>query len=116
MLKPGGVAVFAEPILFGPDWLRNFRHGKFVTRWIPSAHHTPDERSFTREDLDDFTRAFADSDEVPFQLLGRVQNLVWWEISEKGWSRLERIDHFVLDRVPGLTPISRFLVVTMRAG
>ena len=116
MLKPGGVAVFAEPILFGPDWIRNFRHGKLVTRWIPSAHHTPDERSLTREDLDDFTRAFASSEAVPFQLLGRVQNLVWWEISAKGWSRLERLDHFLLDRIPGLTPVSRFLVVTRHAG
>ena len=103
MLKPGGVAVFAEPILFGPDWIRNFRHGKLVTRWIPSAHHTPDERSFTREDLDDFTRAFAQQ-RVRWRSssLGRVQNLVWWEMSPaKGWSRLERIDHFLLDGFPG---------------
>lgn len=116
LLKPGGIAVFAEPILFGPEWLRNVRHGKFVTRWIPSAHHTPDERAFTREDLDDLTRAFPQSEVVPFQMLGRIQNLIWWELSATAWSRLERIDHFVLDKVPGMTAVSRFIVITMRAG
>jgi 2-polyprenyl-3-methyl-5-hydroxy-6-metoxy-1,4-benzoquinol methylase len=116
MLKPGGIAVFAEPILFGPEWVRNFRHGTFVTRWIPSAHHTPDERSFNREDLDDFTGAFAHSEWEAFQLFGRLQNLIWWELSPAAWSRLERIDHFVLEKVPGTEAISRFLVVTMRAG
>lgn len=116
MLKPGGVAVFAEPFLFGPAWIRNFRHGPFVTKWIPSAHHTPDEASFTREDLDDFTRAFAHSEWKAFQILGRIQNLLPREMGPKPWARIERIDRFLQDKVPGTDAISRFLVVTMQAG
>lgn len=111
LLSPGAVAVFCEPVLFAPEWMRRARNSPLVTRRFPPHTHTPDERSLDGRDFDVMHRYFRHVDWEPFQLFSRLQNFV--ELSDPVWNRLESIDRRVLRSVPISRKACRMVVVTL---
>lgn len=112
MLSPGGIAVFCEPVLFLPEWARRLRNSQIVTKLFPSRADTPDERSLGRRELAAMLAEFPFGDWKPFQLLCRLQN--FFELSDRQFARLERIDRFLLSRVPITRTLCRYVVVILR--
>jgi 2-polyprenyl-3-methyl-5-hydroxy-6-metoxy-1,4-benzoquinol methylase len=111
LLAPGAVAVFCEPVLFVPEWMRSLRNSRAVTRRFPMHTHTPDERALTAEDFALMRRHFRHVEWRPFQVLCRLQNFV--ELSDRTWTRLEAVDRRLLRAVPGTRRICRIAVVTL---
>lgn len=111
LLAPGAVAVFCEPVLFVPEWMRRVRNSNLVTRRFPMHTHTPDERSLGAEDFAQMRRWFHHVQWRPFQLLCRLQNFV--ELSDPTWNRLESIDRRLLRSVPGTARVCRIAVITL---
>lgn len=108
MLRPGGRAVFCEPVLLIPDWLRRVRDSRAVTRFLPRLVDTPTEHSISPSDARLILDAFPGGRTVPFQLLTRVQN--FRPLSDAAFARLERIDRFLLRRLPPARRACRYLV------
>ena len=71
VLKPGGVGIFAEPIVFSP-LLRTLR----PLTPVSISRESPDERQFTPEDIAEFCRPFASHRLAYFRLLNRLDRLV----------------------------------------
>jgi 2-polyprenyl-3-methyl-5-hydroxy-6-metoxy-1,4-benzoquinol methylase len=111
MLAPGGLAVFCEPVLFLPKWVRALRNSGPVTRWFPPHTHTPDERSLDRRDFAVMGRWFRRVEWTPYQVLCRLQNFV--ELSDRTWNRLEATDRTILRRAPWARRVCRMAVVTL---
>ncbi|WP_089155519.1 class I SAM-dependent methyltransferase [Micromonospora sp. NBS 11-29] len=111
LLGPGAVAVFCEPVLFVPEWMRAARNSRPVTRWFPPHTHTPDERSLGREDFAIMRRWFRHVQWQPFQVFARLQNFV--ELSDPVWHALESIDRRLLRAVPSSRWVCRIAVVTL---
>lgn len=110
LLAPTGRALFAEPVLFLPDWVSRVRYSSAVTRVFPSRRDTPDERSIDMVDLDLIRSAFARSEVTPFQLTTRVQNFV--HLSDRWFARLHRVDTSLL-RLPGARRLCRYVVLDL---
>lgn len=104
-----GAALFAEPVLLLPEWVRRARYSRRVTRVFPARTDTPDERSIDMSDLELIRSAFAASEVQPFQLTTRLQNFV--ELSDPTFARLERLDRALLGRVPGSRRLARYVVL-----
>lgn len=111
LLAPGAVAVFCEPVLFAPEWVRTVRNSRLVTRRFPPHTHTPDERSLGEEDFAIMRRWFRHVQWQPFQLLARLQNFV--ELSDRTWNALESMDRTILRCVPFSRRACRMVVVTL---
>jgi len=111
LLKPGGVAVFCEPVLFVPELVRSIRYSAPVARRFPPHTHTPDERSLNESDFAIMRTHFRHVAWKPFQLLCRVQNFV--ELSDAAWRRLETIDRKILAKVPLSRRACRMVVLTL---
>lgn len=111
LLAPGAIAVFCEPVLFLPEWVRAVRNSRLVTRRFPPHTHTPDERSLDLADIDLMRRWFRHAEWRPFQLLARLQNFV--ELSDATWDRLTSIDRRVLRTIPSSRRLCRMVVVTL---
>lgn len=107
-----GVALFVEPVLLVPEWLRQLRYHRRVLRVLPAKTDTPDERSLDRHDLELITSAFASAQLTPFQLMTRLQNFV--EMPDRVFEVLQRIDRTVLHRVPRTTSLARYLLIELR--
>jgi 2-polyprenyl-3-methyl-5-hydroxy-6-metoxy-1,4-benzoquinol methylase len=111
LLRPGGRAVFCEPVLFVPDIARRARYSSFVSRRFPPHTHSPDERSLNQSDLRVMERHFGAVTWEPFQMLCRIQNFI--ELSDPTWNRLEAIDRFALARVARARWLARMIVLTL---
>jgi 2-polyprenyl-3-methyl-5-hydroxy-6-metoxy-1,4-benzoquinol methylase len=111
LLAPGAVAVFCEPVLFLPDWVRTVRNSRLVTRRFPMHTHSPDERSLGEDDFVIMRRWFRHVAWKPFGLLVRLQNFV--ELSDRTWHLLESIDRRLLRAVPPTRRLCRMVVVTL---
>lgn len=111
LLAPSGIAVFCEPVLFLPDVARRLRYSRAVTTCFPSRTDTPDERSISFADLGVLHRAFEHVECYPFQALCRLQNFA--HLSDELFSRLERIDRFLLARVSPTLRLCRYIVVLL---
>lgn len=111
LLRPGGRAVFCEPVLFLPDWVRRARYSAVVRRRFPPHTHSPDERSLDRDDLRLAEQSFGSVSWKPYQLLCRLQNFV--ELSDPTWNRLEAVDRAVLRRVAATRWLARMIVLTL---
>jgi hypothetical protein len=107
-----GVALFVEPVLFVPEWVRRVRYSRFVTKRFPSRTDTPDERSVDLRDLALIRSAFAVSEVHPFQLTTRLQNFV--ALSDRSFHHLERFDSFVLANVRPAWRLARYVVLIGR--
>ncbi len=111
MLKPGGQALFAEPVLLMPAFVERVRYSRPVERRFPSRRDTPDERSIDAAALEEIRASFARTDVLPFQLLTRAQNFV--ELSDRAFARLEQVDRRLLR---SLRPVRRFCRYVVIAG
>jgi 2-polyprenyl-3-methyl-5-hydroxy-6-metoxy-1,4-benzoquinol methylase len=109
VLKPGGRAVFCEPVLLLPAPLRRLRDQRWVKRFLPKRVDTPTERSVSLDDLALIRRVFVDVRLHPFQLLARLRNFV--DLSESWVRRLTRVDAWLLKHVSPLRPLCRFVVL-----
>ena len=90
VLRPGGIAVFSEPVSFSP-WLAAIR--EHVP--IEPNRESPDERPLTRGELDRFCRPFRQRREVYFRLFSRLDRL-----SERSTIALSALDRALLEHVP----------------
>ena len=113
LLRAGGRALFCEPVLLLPDWLRRIRDDRRVVRFIPKKVDTPTERSVSSSDVRAIRRVFPDVRLHPFQLFARLQNFT--ELSDATFRSLERVDRVAL-RAPFLRRLSRFVVFEVAAG
>ena len=111
LLVPGGTAVFCEPVLFVPEWLRALRNSRLVTRRFPPHTHSPDERSLDGRDFTIMREHFRRVDWTPYQVACRLQNFV--ELSDRAWTRLEAFDRSLLRRVPVARHVCRMAVITL---
>lgn len=110
-LKPGGRAVFAEPVLLLGDWVFRLRRSKAVTAVFPPFVHTPDERSFDREMIADLSAPF-DSVEIEyFGILTRVSSFV--RVPDKLYERVSIVDQAILDRVGRARALSKYMVIRL---
>lgn len=111
MLRPGGLAVFCEPVLFLPEWVRRVRNARPVARVLPLRTDTPDERSISLADVEVMRAAFDRTETRHFQLLCRLQNFV--ELSDATFGRLERLDRAALARIRPAWRLSRYVAVSL---
>ncbi len=111
LLAPGAVAVFCEPVLFAPEWVRTVRNSRPVARRFPPHTHTPDERSLGQEDFTIMRQWFRHVQWQPFQLLSRLQNFV--ELTDRTWNALESLDRRILRTIPISRRACRMVVVTL---
>jgi 2-polyprenyl-3-methyl-5-hydroxy-6-metoxy-1,4-benzoquinol methylase len=108
LLRPGGRAVFCEPVLLLPDAMRDLRDTPLVKRVLPKRVDTPTERSVSASDVSIIRRTFPAMTLHPFHLFLRVQNFV--ELSDAAFRRLAAVDRFLLRRIGPLRRLSRFVV------
>lgn len=92
VLKPGGVGIFSEPIVFAP-FLEALRP------WVPVPinRESPDERQLSRRDLAQFCEPFAKSEFAYFRLISRLGRIAPWALSS-----LTRLDTALLAAIPRL--------------
>lgn len=112
LLSQDGCALFAEPVLLLPEWVRTARYSTPVLRVFPARTDTPDERSIDLRDLDLIRSAFAQSSVHPFQAFARLQNFV--DLSDPAFHRLQRFDEALLTRVSGSRRLARYVVLVLR--
>jgi 2-polyprenyl-3-methyl-5-hydroxy-6-metoxy-1,4-benzoquinol methylase len=108
MLRPGGRALFCEPVLLMPESLRRLRDSGPVKRVFPKKVDTPTERSISPDDVAIIRQVFPTARLRPFQLFARLQNFV--ELDDSWFGRIESIDRRMLRTFPALTPFARFVV------
>lgn len=108
LLRPGGRALFCEPVLLLPDWLRRARDSRAVTRLLPKKVDTPTERSLSAGDVRVIRATFPDVRLHAFQLSARLQNFV--ELDDRTFAALERLDRFLLRHVAPIRRLCRFVV------
>ena len=114
VLKPGGTAVFHEPVeamVF--DRLRNSRFGRWLVPTTTSfdRHITEDERKLNPADLRLIREIAPDLTLRPFLLFARLDHVVQYRGRLK-WSPLERLDGVLLRWVPGLGRFAGKVVMT----
>lgn len=100
VLKPGGYAVFSEPVQLLPG-IRALR--KLVP--IKPDLESPDERPLSGQDLEEFCRPFSKVEMFGYRLFARLDRL-----SGRLGRPLSRLDRRLLDAVPQLAPLSGIVV------
>src|SRR6266545_2519179 len=94
MLRPGGRALFCEPVLLVPESLRRLRDSAPVKRVFPKKVDTPTERSISPEDVTIIRRVFPEARLRPFQIFARIQNFI--ELDDAWFGRIEGFDRRIL--------------------
>ena len=112
LLRPGGRALFCEPVMLLPDWTRSLRGSRVVTRFAPRRVDTPTERSVSPRDVRAIRHTFPAVRLHPFQLLARLQNFV--ALGDRAFAALEGVDRILL-RIPALRGLCRFVVFEVAA-
>lgn len=110
-LKPGGRAVFAEPVLLLGDWVFRLRRSRPVTKVFPPFVHTPDERSFDREMIAELSAPFDAVTIEYFGILTRVSSFV--RVPDRLYERVSVLDQAVLDRIPATRSLSKYMVIRL---
>jgi len=108
LLRPGGRALFCEPVLLLPEGVRRVRDSAIVKRWFPKRVDTPTERSVSPPDVALIRQTFPAATLYPFQLLTRLQDFV--DVSDTWFGRLSRLDPILLRRLPPSRHLARFVV------
>lgn len=118
VLKPGGVALFHEPVAAPVfDTLRNTRFGKWLVPNEASLerHVTHDERKLDANDLRSVYSAFPKATQQRFRLFSRLARLPGFGGDEfHRLTRLEQFDRRVLERLPWLQPFAGMVVLELR--
>ncbi len=108
LLKPGGIAVFLEPLGDSPTveavktWL--MRHARFLGNF---DHVTDHERNLTWLEIEDATREFATCATFPYHLLYRLKRL----LPASQLARARKIDHGLLALFPALARFAGGVVI-----
>jgi len=110
-LRPGGRAVFAEPVLLLPDWVFRLRRSRAITTFFPPFVHTPDERSFDEEMIEDLCAPFDAVQVEYFGILTRVSNFV--KVPDSLYGRVSTVDQAILDRVDAARRFSKYMVIRL---
>ncbi len=115
VLKPGGMAMFHEPVrapVF--DTLRESRLGtKLVSKEASFDRHiTPDERKLSQTDFELIGRFGTDRSFERFLLLARLDRFVKWQ--RHGASILEQIDQTLFRLFPFIRRFGGECVITLR--
>jgi 2-polyprenyl-3-methyl-5-hydroxy-6-metoxy-1,4-benzoquinol methylase len=110
ILKPGGIAVFREPLespIF--DTLRNTKLGRWIKPNVASfdSHITGDERKLTRQDLITIEKSFPSPIIVRFRVISRLDALV-----RNATMPLEKLD-YMLNAIPGFISLSGAAVLKL---
>ena len=111
LLRPGGQALFAEPVLFLPESARRVRNSAAVRRRFPERTDTPDERSLGVAEIDTIRDGFDSSELLHYQLLCRLQNFV--PVSDGWFRRLEAADRVLLRLRPARS-LCRYVVLVLQ--
>jgi 2-polyprenyl-3-methyl-5-hydroxy-6-metoxy-1,4-benzoquinol methylase len=117
VLKPGGVAIFKEPVespVF--DALRNSQLGLAIVPKQPSleTHLTEDERKLRAEDLR-LIRRLGQVRETRFRLFSRIDTMLGARaVTSRGSSRFEIVDRHVLRALPFLGSFAGTVVLECR--
>ena len=106
VLRPGGIAVFAEP--WGQNPLLNWARRRLP---YPAKQRTPHEQPLRPRHLRVLRKAFAEVSIQGFQLLGMVCRIL---PRSRLAACLNRCDDMLLTRVPALQRFCRYVVVTLR--
>jgi SAM-dependent methyltransferase len=106
VLRPGGVAVFCEPWGENPLLTLARRHLPYAGK-----QRTTDEEPLRARDLAPLRHIFDDLTVQSYQLLSMVRRL---RCGGAVLSRLERVDTWLLARVPFLRRLCRYVVLTLR--
>ncbi len=106
VLRPGGIAVFAEPLGENPLL-------QFARRYLPypGKARDPGERPLRYQDLEALGRALALTSGQEYQLLSMVRRLTR---NARLLQVLEALDGWVLPRIPGLRRWCRYVVLVLR--
>jgi SAM-dependent methyltransferase len=106
VLRPGGIAVFAEP--WGENPLLNWVRGRLS---YPGKQRTPDERPLDQRHVRLLQKVFPHVSIQGHQLLGMVRR-----VPPRGrWvAALDWFDDLLLARVPVLKRLCRYVVLTLR--
>jgi glycosyltransferase involved in cell wall biosynthesis/2-polyprenyl-3-methyl-5-hydroxy-6-metoxy-1,4-benzoquinol methylase len=105
VLKPGGSALFVEPMGMNP--LLNFARDH-----LPYRHKTPRgaDEPLTYDDITAWGERFAEARRDELQLLSMVERLFGYG---KRFPRLRRLDRALLARFPGLRRYCRYVTIYM---
>jgi ubiquinone/menaquinone biosynthesis C-methylase UbiE len=116
VLKPGGQAVFREPLEVPfLDWIRN---SKLVKRFAPKdksfeLHITEDERKLNSRDIAIIKEAFPDVEIKRFFFLARFDKF-YRKGSDPHPSMLEKLDHFLFKVIPPLKYLGGVVIFVLK--
>ena len=125
LLKPQGYFIAVEPLTFSKT-VQRIRISPFVTHWYPIRQETPTERILTVEDIVYIQTIFSRTQVIPFRifspflfkakplfhLLSKFCKGKDWETKKQNCNRsIQRIDEFLLSRLPFLKYFSRYVII-----
>jgi len=117
VLRPGGLAVFREPVR-APivDWLRDSWPARKLFPAGPSFEHyrTPEERKLTRGDLRSIRRVFSDVDARRYRLFSRLEGKLLPKPRPGRPSRIEMVDWFLFKCLPFMGALGGDILIIMR--
>jgi len=111
LLKPGGIAVFLEPLGDNPvieaakTWL--MMNARFIGEF---DHVTEHERNLTWKEIQDETARFANVATFPYHLLYRLKRF----LPKSGLPLARRIDHSMLTLFPSLRTFAGGVVIRVQ--
>lgn len=105
ILKPGGRALFREPLGTNPFL-------EFVRRYLPyqNKYHSHYERPLTYDDIDALGRSFRETHRREFYLFSSISRLLGGESSNL-FKGCFAVDEFLLQHFAFLRPLCRYVVV-----
>lgn len=115
ILKPGGVAVFREPVEVPfLDWIRNTAIVRFFVPNAASldAHITEDERKLNINDFKNIQEVFPDMVIERSLILSRFDKFL--RRNSKGASFLEQVDYFLIKIIPGYALLGGGAVIILK--
>jgi len=115
VLRPGGRAIFREHIKV--PMLDRIRNTRLLRRLVPKEksldrHITEDERKLTEEDVEIIRGVFPGLQTHRFTVFSRVDPFVP-QAFRSGPSRLEMLDYFLVNAVPGLGRLGGTVILVM---
>ena len=117
VLKPGGLAVFREPVEV--SFFEKIRNTKLIKYFFPNnaslvSHITEDERKLNEHDLMIIRQSFPELEIERFYLLSRF-NKFFRRPEDKSVSLLEMLDHFLFKTIPPLRKFGGAVIFKLRA-
>jgi SAM-dependent methyltransferase len=107
VLKPGGRAVFEEPIALSRSF-QALRQSRLVKTFIKENRITPDEEPVTPEQIESFARPFTSFNVREVQLFSRLERVVG---TGRLYGMINRIDVALLGAIPPLRRFGRLAIM-----